>query len=79
VWMDGVMTTERYKEGKGAMQFRGWDMSGVVGEDGKINLGKLWSTDSKKTGLPEIVPGEVKTDDTAILWNNSTYNMNKYD
>jgi len=80
IWMDGVMTTERYKEGRGAMQFDGWDMSGVIDEESKVRLGKLWSTKSKQTGLPEIVPGEVDVNGIRVAsWSDPFYNMQRHD
>lgn len=54
-------------------------MSGITDANGKINLGKLLSTNNSKFDHPEIVPGIVQIKDETILWNDPNYNMARYE
>lgn len=78
-WAEGVITTENYMNNKGPEKFNSWDMSGVTNEDGKIKLGKLWSTKSPDFETPKIVPGVIGTKDGVVLWNNPAYDMSVND
>jgi len=77
-WSDGMITTENYVNKDKPEQFNNWDFSGVTGEDGKINMGKLWSTTSDTFVLPKIVPGTVENKDGISIYGNpnpSKYNL----
>lgn len=76
-WANGVITTENYinRTGPEKADLSLWDMSAVKDKEGKINLNKLWSTESDKYAHPMIMAGIVQAGGEVIQWNDSKHKM----